>query len=259
MKKKVLTFACFAGLSAGLLLLTACGGGDQGAAGDDAADAAVETEEKSMKSDLSDAEVAEGWRLLFDGESLKGWRSFKQNELVGWSIEDGALTNIAEGGTDLVTDSGYKDFDLRFEWKVPEKGNSGVMFRVVESEDYGHPWETGPEYQLLDDHSQELQENLKPSQFAASNYDMEAPAQSLSKPTGEWNEGRLVVNGNHVEHWLNGVKVVEYELGSEAWKEQVRNSKWKDYPGYGQAPAGHIAFQGDHTKVWLRNIKIKEL
>ncbi len=250
MKKQLLTFACFAGLSAGLLLLTACGGGDQGTAGDDAADAAVE------------AETAEGddeWTVLFDGTSLDGWHSFKQDELVGWSIEDGVLTNVAEGGTDLVTDQEYDDFELSFEWKVPEKGNSGLMFRVVESDEYSHPWQTGPEYQMLDDHSEELQENLKPSQFAAANYDMEAPSQSVSKPTGEWNQGRLVVNGNQVEHWLNGVKVIEYELGSEAWQEQVNNSKWSEHPGYGKAPSGHIAFQGDHTKVWLRNIKIVEL
>ena len=246
-----------------LFFLAACGGGDPGAAGNETAGEeeaeAVAAAQSSTKTELTSAEKAEGWQLLFGGESLEGWRSFKQDELVGWSIEDGALTNVAEGGTDLVTDAGYQDFDLRFEWKVPENGNSGVMFRVVESDEYNHPWETGPEYQLLDDQSAEMQENLKPSQFAAANYDMEAPAKSVSKPTGEWNQARLVVDGNHVEHWLNGEKVVEYELGSEAWKEQVANSKWSEHPGYGQAPAGHIAFQGDHTKVWLRNIKIKEL
>ncbi len=253
MKKQRLAYTSLPLLLMALFFLTACGGGDQSAkdTADEEMTAAASTE--------TDADADGEWRVLFGGDNLNGWHSYNQDKLVGWSIEDGALTNVAEGGTDLASDEGFEDFELSFEWKVPENGNSGLMFRVVESDEYNHPWQTGPEYQLLDDYSAGFKENLKPSQFAAANYDMEAPAKSVSHSTGEWNEGRLIVNGNHVEHWLNGEKVIEYELGSDSWKEQVQNSKWKQHPGYGKAPSGHLVFQGDHTKVWLRDIKIKTL
>lgn len=247
-------------LAFSLVLTTGCGGtASEGASESDSMEAATTLGEEGAPNTLTAEEQSNGWTLLFDGESPEGWHSYNRDTLASWSVEDGVLTNAAEGGTDLVSDKEYGSFELKFQWKVPESGNSGLMYRVVESEEYNHPWNTGPEYQILDDHSGELQESLKPSQFAASNYDMQAPSKSVSKPTGEWNQGRLVVNGTHVEHWLNGEKVVEYELGSESWEEQVANSKWSEYPDYGKADMGHIAFQGDHTKVWLRDIKIKEL
>jgi hypothetical protein len=246
-------------LACPLVLMSGCGGG---APKEEAESEQLETatsDEEDMHNMLTEEEKTSGWTLLFDGKSLNGWHSFNRDAAVGWSVEDGVLTNNAEEAVDLVTDEQYGNFELMFEWKVPENGNSGLMYRVVESEEYEQPWNTGPEYQLLDDHSEELQKSLKPSQFAASNYDMQAPSKSVSNPTGEWNQARLVVNGNHVEHWLNGEKVVEYELGSDAWQKQVDNSKWKDYPDYGKASQGYLAFQGDHTKVWLRDIKIREL
>lgn len=204
---------------------------------------------------LSEHERALGVRLLFDGISTRGWRGYGREGFPdGWQVVDGALTRVAEAG-DIVTLDEFGDFLLEFEWRVAPGANSGVMLRVGEEHDA--PWKTGPEYQILDDRAH--RDGLDPLTSAGSNYAMHAPALDVARPWGEWNVGRILVQGAHVEHWLNGAKIVAYELGSEDWKQRVAQCKWKDHPDYGRRSRGRIALQDHGDFVAFRNIKIRVL
>ena len=198
------------------------------------------------------------WTSLFDGETFEHWRGYKQDTMPeGWVVDDGAMfASIPGQGMDIVSREPYTDFELELEWKVKEGGNSGIMWHVDEAAgDY--PWMTGPEYQILDDAAHNGGEIDKNS--AGSNYDVQAPSRAMTKPAGEWNAARVVVNGSSVEHWLNGAKVVSYEKGSADHKERVAASKWAKMTSYGSTSTGHIAFQGDHGEVWFRNLRIRSL
>ncbi len=204
---------------------------------------------------LGESERASGMHLLFDGKTTAGWRGYKQKDCpAGWQVVDGALTLVAPAG-DIVTVDEYEDFLLEFEWRVDPGANSGVMFHVTE--DHDAPWETGPEFQILDD--QAHQDGLDPSTSAGANYAMHAPLADVTRPAGEWNQARILVCGAHVEHWLNGQKVVEYELGSDDWELRVAQCKWKDRPDYGRRPSGRIALQDHGDPVAFRNLKIQRL
>lgn len=202
---------------------------------------------------LTADERAAGWRLLFDGKTAAGWRGFRKTGTpAGWEVTpDGALTRTGPGG-DIVTIDQFGSFELAFEWKIAEGGNSGVMFRVTE--DLEAPWQTGPEYQILDNRGHA--DGAKPETSTAANYALHAPSKDMSKPAGSWNQSRLVVNGKQVEHWLNGEKVVAYELQSPDWVERVKKSKFAEYPNFGLAPRGHIVLQDHGDVVSYRNIKI---
>jgi len=173
---------------------------------------------------------------------------------AGWQVVDGALTRVGEGG-DLITRDEFGDFELALEWKVAEGGNSGIMYRVTE--DAGATYETGPEMQVLDDARHKDGESRLTA--AGSAYGLYPAPAGVVKPAGEWNAVRIVVRGNHVEHWLNGIKVVEYELGSPDWKAKVEASKFKQWPGYGRAASGHIALQDHGDRVAFRDIRIRTL
>ena len=204
---------------------------------------------------LTAAEKKEGWKLLFDGKSLAGWRAYKsETPPTGWRAENGELTRVGEGG-DLMTAEQFGDFELRFEWKVTANGNSGVIYRIATTEEF--PWQTGPEYQIL--HNQGHRDGKAPITSAGSNYAVNPPSKDLTRPVGEWNEGRLVARGNHVEHWLNGEKVVEYEIDSPDWLERVKASKFAKLANYGRIKRGYIALQDHGDVVSYRNIKIKVL
>jgi hypothetical protein len=195
------------------------------------------------------------WRALFDGRSLDAWRGFRNSTVpAGWQVVDGALTRVGEGG-DLITRDEFGDFELALEWKVAEGGNSGIMYRVTE--DAGATYETGPEMQVLDDARHKDGESRLTA--AGSAYGLYPAPAGVVKPAGEWNAVRIVVRGNHVEHWLNGIKVVEYELGSPDWKAKVEASKFKQWPGYGRAASGHIALQDHGDRVAYRDIRIRTL
>ena len=203
---------------------------------------------------LTAKERAEGWRLLFDGRTAAGWRGFRQQTLpAGWQAVYGALTRIGQSG-DIVTLDEFGDFELRMEWKLLPNGNSGIFYRVTEDDDV--MWHTAPEYQIIDN---AYKEPLKPGQYAGANYDMHPPSRDATKPIGSWNETRLVVRGAHVEHWLNGVKVVEYELWTPDWERRVAASKFKDFPKYARARRGRIGLQDHGDRVAFRNIRIREL
>ena len=203
----------------------------------------------------SAADRAEGWRALFDGRTTAGWRGFRRQDVPdGWRVVDGALTRVGGGG-DIVTVATFGNFELSLEWKVAPGGNSGILYRVTE--DAEATYHTGPEMQVLDDAAHgDGQSRLT---AAGSNYGLyEAPA-GVVRPAGEWNTARVLVKGDHVEHWLNGVKTVEYELGSADWERRVRASKFNEWPGYGRARRGHIALQDHGDLVAFRNIRIREL
>jgi hypothetical protein len=195
-----------------------------------------------------------GWRSLFDGKTTAGWRGYRQKTIPeGWTVVDGALTRAGKGG-DIITSDQFGDFELTLEWKVAPGANSGVFFRVTEDDPV--MWHGAPEIQVIDN---AYKGGLKPEQMAGSNYDLHAPAKDVTKKPGELNAMRILVKGNHVEHWLNGVKVVEYELGSEDWTRRVQASKFKAHPAYGRARRGHIGLQDHGDNVAYRNIKVREL
>jgi hypothetical protein len=208
---------------------------------------------------LTKKEMKQGWELLFDGKSLDNWKTFNGGEVTGWKIEDGILHNSGVGsdhGGDIITKKKFQNFELRLEWKVAPESNSGIFFHVQEGITYAI-YESGPEYQLIDDKGWPTK--LKDSQYSGANYDMHAPEGAEVAAPDEWNQTRLVVNGPHVEHWLNGIKVVEYELWSDEWKKLKANSKWKEMPHYGMAKKGHIGLQDHGGLTMFRNMKIREL
>jgi hypothetical protein len=204
---------------------------------------------------LSPREQKKGWKLLFDGRTTNGWRAYRGDSMPsGWQVVDGALTRVGQAG-DIVTKDQYADFELALEWKISEGGNSGIMYRV--SEDHDYPWETGPEMQVLDDarHSDGKSELTS----AGSCFGVYPAPRGAVKPAGEWNWVRIVVRGQHVEHWLNGTRVVSYELGSPDWAARVKASKFGAMPGYGRNAKGYIALQDHGDRVAFRDIKIRLL
>lgn len=213
---------------------------------------------------LTDAEREQGWRLLFDGETTAGWHTFKKSPtsngaaggsgLPGWSVLDGCLVRTGPGG-DIVTDEEFDDFELKIEWRVCAGGNSGIFYRVSEADPFRWVWETGPEMQVLD--NAEHVDGRSPLTSAGSNYALHAPPRDVTRPVGLFNEARIVVRGNHVEHWLNGERVVEYELGSTDWERRVAASKFSKMPHYGRIPRGRIALQDHGDRVWFRNVKLR--
>jgi Domain of Unknown Function (DUF1080) len=230
-----------AGRGFGLLLAVVCGIG-------------IMTAQQGANT-LTAAEKVDGWKLLFDGKTTTGWRAFKSDTPpTGWQASDGQLVRHDKGG-DLMTADQFDNFELRLDWKVTKNGNSGIMYRVT---DQGNQtYETGPEFQILDNAGHK--DGQDPITSAGSNYALYPPARDVTRPVGEWNQVRLIVNGAHVEHWMNGVKLLEYELWSEDWDKRVKASKFAKMPGYGRAKRGHLALQDHGDLVSFRNIKIKPL
>ncbi len=197
------------------------------------------------------------WQVLFDGSGPSAWRGFRKPDLPdGWQVVDGALTRVSGGG-DIVTRDQFGDFELELEWKLAAGGggNSGIMYRVSETADATYM--TGPEVQVLDDAGHRDGESRLTS--AGSNYGLHAAPAGVVRPVGEWNQVRLVARGAHVQHWLNGQKVVEYELWSPNWEALVNRSKFAAWPGYGGGRRGHLALQDHGDWVAYRNIRIREI
>lgn len=199
------------------------------------------------------------WEVLFDGKGTQQWRAYRGKEFPakGWSVDaEGLRCHSKGGGGDIVTREQYGNFELEFEWKVSSGANSGVMYRV--REDRGASYETGPEYQVLDDARHPDGKNPKTS--AGSLYALIAadPAKEL-RPVGQWNQARIVLDGSRAEHWLNGKKVVAYQWGSPEIQSMIATSKFKDWSGFARQTAGHICFQDHGDDVWFRNIRIRKL
>lgn len=196
------------------------------------------------------------WQPLLEKNSAPAWRGWTAPGLpAGWRVADGVLSK--DGPVDdLVTNQEYANFELEFEWKIGKGGNSGVFYRVTR--EYDHLYWSGPEYQLLDDANAPDGRNRLTS--AAAAYALYAAPEGIVQPFDRWNRARVVVNGMHVEHWLNGRKVVDYELQGADWKNKVTASKFSAYPHYGLASSGLIGLQGDHPgTLAIRRMRIREL
>ena len=217
---------------------------------------------------LTKSEEANGWKLLFDGKTTNGWRNFKKQTIgSSWVVKDGAISlssikkedgawQAADGG-DIITDKAYENFELNLEWKISNCGNSGIIYDVTESDEYDYVWQTGPEMQILDNTCHP--DTRYPTHRAGDLYDMIECKYVTVKPAGQWNKIRLIKKDGKVEHWQNGVKVVEFEMYNDQWNAMIAKSKFKDMKGFGQSKKGHISLQDHGDPVWFRNIKIKEL
>lgn len=201
---------------------------------------------------LTEEEKKAGWKLLFDGKTTEGWKGYRKDKFpAGWEVVDGILTR-SKGGGDICTIEEFTDFELVADWKIAEGGNSGIMYRVAET--HGAPYETGPEYQLLDD--ERNGDGKNPLTSAGSIYAVYAPAKKVVKPAGEWNHTRIVLKGSHIEHWLNGEKVCEATIGDDDWNQRVSKSKWAKVASYAKESKGKIDLQDHGAKIEFKNIKI---
>ena len=210
---------------------------------------------KFVENTLTSEEKASGWKLLFDGKTTNGWRGFKQQAApMGWQAVDGALTRVGGGG-DLLTIDQYASFELQLEWKVPPGGNSGIMFRVTENA--AETYHTGPEFQILD--NARHRDGKDPLTSAGACYALYAPSKDVTRPVGTWNHVRLVADGFAIQHWLNDVMVVKYDMDSPDWREKVAASKFKEWPTFGRSLTGHIVLQDHGDRVAFRNIKIRHI
>ncbi|HTL05193.1 MAG TPA: DUF1080 domain-containing protein [Gemmatimonadales bacterium] len=204
---------------------------------------------------LTAAEQAAGWRLLFDGRTTSGWRGYMMDTMpTGWQVIDGVLSRVAPA-RDIIYNEKFKNFELRVDWKIAPTGNSGIFYRGIEGPEY--IYFSAPEMQVLDDggHADGKSELTS----AGAVYGLYPAPRGIVKPVGEWNSARIVVNGNHVEHWLNGKQIAAYELGSADWSERVAKSKFKQWPEYGKAGEGYIGLQEHGNWIGFRNIKLRVL
>jgi len=210
---------------------------------------------------LTEQQQVEGWKLLFDGQTTSGWRNYKSDQIgARWRVDDNALhfdNTIAGGGGDIITNDEYENFELMLEWRIDSCGNSGIMFNVVEDEQYESTWHTGPEMQVLDNDCHPDAKIVK--HRAGDLYDLISCSTETVKPAGEWNHVRIVSNQGNYEFWLNGTKVVTFSMHTPEWEAMVAGSKFKDMPAFGKATKGHIALQDHGDKVWYRNIMIRPL
>jgi len=245
--------------------------------GDDGSD----DSESVPDNTLSDQEKSEGWKLLFDGESTKGWHTYNKPGTIGskWVARDGALVfegrdrfeffvagrkieighvdKIADGGEDIVSDEAFDNFELHLDWKISKGGNNGIFYMIKESEAYDEVWKTSPEMQVMDNEGHK--DGLIYKHRAGDLYDL-IPADPIRvKPYGEWNKVKIVKNNGKVEQWLNGTKVVSYDINSDEWKDLVSKSKFAEYEEFATPGPGRIGFQDHDNLVFYKNIKIKEL
>ncbi|MCW3462104.1 3-keto-disaccharide hydrolase [Chitinophaga nivalis] len=254
-------------LSVVAITVMSCGNGASTASKDSTAvtaDTAIQqavTADTAAAAVLSDADKAAGWQLLFNGTSKDGWRGYKNKSTEPWVVEGGLLhclgstSDKSDKRGDLITDKEYENFELEADWKLAAKGNSGILYMVTE--EFDAPYLSGPEYQIIDDNN--FPEKLEDWQKTGANYAMNPPLVAAANPIGEWNTTKIIVNKGHVEHWLNGKKTAEYDLGSADWKKNKATGKWKDAKGYGMTRKGHIALQDHGSEIWFKNVKIKEL
>ena len=230
---------------------------------------------------LSEEEMAQGWKLLFDGETLNGWHTYNKPGKIGskWKVEDGLLTfegyekyftyyvngrkfdygnenKERDGGLDIVTDESFENFELNLEWKISKYGNSGIFYTVQEIDEYDEGWKSSPEMQILDEEGQK--DGLITSHRAGDLYDLIASNERRTRPQSKWNKVRIIKNKGVVEHWLNESMVLSYDTNSPNWKNMISNSKFSQYiEKFAMPGLGKIGLQDHSDRIWFRNIKIK--
>ncbi|HQR35812.1 MAG TPA: DUF1080 domain-containing protein [Blastocatellia bacterium] len=223
---------------------------------------------QDKNNQLTKAEQKAGWKLLFDGKTLTGWRGFhSQTPPETWNVADGCITKPKTGGGsgkaggDLITVDQFENFELSIEWKLEKGGNSGIKYLVSENLPPTGKSAVSFEYQVLDDDNHpDAKLGIAGNRTSGSLYDLIAASKAKKlKPVGEFNQSRIIVKGNHIEHWLNGVKTVEFDRSSEDYKKHLAESKFKGTKGFGEAKQGHILLQDHSDQVWFRNIKIRAL
>jgi hypothetical protein len=231
-------------------------------------DAADKSKKATPSNTLTAKEKAEGWKLLFDGKTTNGWRGFRREKFPeeGWVIADGAIKHVAssgeqsQNGGDIITTEQYDNFELQLEWRISPGGNSGIKYLVAEEMVKSGHSGLGFEMQVLDDDGHpDAKMGKNGNRTAGALYDLIAPQNKALRPVGEWNQVGLIIRGKHVEHWLNGTKVVEYDLGSPQLKALIADSKYKTIAGFGEVKKGHILLQDHGNEVWFRNIKLRTL
>lgn len=214
---------------------------------------AVQSQEKDNK--LTPEEFANRWQLLFNGENLNGWKAYNGDIPKSWKVDENSIyCDGTKDGDDIMTAEKFSDFDLKFEWKIPKNGNSGVIYRVREGKHWRKPWMTGAEYQVFGEI-----ENFN-SNSVGSLYDVFAPSKNKKvNPEMHWNSGRIRLSRGFITHWVNDVIVMQCQLFSDEWDENIARSKFKDNQYFMKSPFGHIDFQNHGSKVWYKNVKILKL
>ncbi len=202
---------------------------------------------------LTPAEKKAGWRLLFDGKTLKGWRRYNRKDAQGWTVRDGAVYLEKTRSGDLMTEEKFGDFEFSIDWKFESGNNSGIIYRVAEIQ--GPSWRTGLEMQVMAHDSKAKLGDTS----GGSLYDMFAPTSNPFKGRNVWTTFKLVCNGNHIQHYVNGVKVIDTEIGSKEWKQALAKSKWRNVKQFASEMRGHIALQDHGGRIMFRNIKIRSL
>ncbi len=254
MKKNIL-FTCIA-----LIALIACNTGTKKSEQESV------TKEVVSENALTAQEKGDGWQLLFDGKTTDGWKNFNEEKISGWIVEDGCLVGQGLGGDiggDIVSVKEYSNFILKWDWKLGPNGNSGVMYHVVEDPKYKAAYETGPEYQHIEDddfrNPDGSQYALEDWQKTAADYAMYLPNDQKKVNVREWNSSMIKFTEAKAEYWLNGKKVTEFVPWSEDWNTRRNSGKWDDFPDYGYAKTGKLCLQDHGSKIWFKNLKIKEL
>lgn len=229
--------------------------------GNDAISLYKEIDRNISSNTLAVKEKKNGWKILFDGKSTKGWHGYNMKNFPDcWIIEDGSLTMTSKGGgedQDIITNRKYRNFAISIDYKLTKAANSGIIYQISEDPKYKFPYETGPEFQVID--HENWPDKLEDWQINGANYAMYPPMFKPYMPLGEWNHLLLVVRGNDVTQILNGEIVVHYVKNSDEWMKLRNSGKWSNFPDWGKFDEGYISLQNHGTKVWYRNIKIKEL
>lgn len=217
-----------------------------------------------VHNELLDIEKEQGWRLLFDGETLNGWHLFNNPDSTrysAWEVKDGTIycnaTDESKVFGDLVTDTEFENYELMFEWQMGLRGNGGVFINVQESPEYGATYETGPEYQLLDPEHMDTNTPMKRPGCLWGLFPQEN--QAKANPTGQWNTAKIVQQDGQIQFYLNGTLTAQADINSKGWTQTVAASGFKDRPGFGKATTGKLALQNWYFESWFRNIKIREL